>query len=77
MPCEHTLHAPHIQNYNELLKSYSTDVQNRDVSVSCVGVVWVCGYGVCALWTRVQDGYSDAVTQGHTPPLSSVGLASP
>lgn len=39
------LHALSVQNYNKLLKSYNTDDQNRDVSVSC-GWVWVCGVGV-------------------------------
>ena len=37
------LHALSVQNYNKLLKSYNTDDQNRDVSVSC-GWVW-CGCG--------------------------------
>ena len=41
--------------------------------------VWcVCVHAcVCGFWTRVQDGYSDAVTQGHTPPLSSHGSCKP
>ena len=33
----------------------------------------VCASVCRHLHPRVQDGYSDAVTQGHTPPLSSHG----
>ena len=34
-----------------------------------------CRWGI--LWPRAQDGYSDAVTQDHTPPLSSHGSCKP
>ena len=34
-----------------------------------------CRWGI--LWPGAQDGYSDAVTQGRTPPLSSHGSCKP
>ena len=37
--------------------------------------VYISRWGI--LWPRVQDGYSDAVTQGRTSPLSSHGSCKP